>query len=41
MLRTEQLARDDPQAVREFAKKCDDPLKSRLLEIVEEQEREA
>lgn len=38
MLETERLAREDPEAVREFAQKCDDPLKSRLLAIVERTE---
>jgi hypothetical protein len=36
MLKTEEIAQEDPEAVREFAKKCDDPLRSKLLEIVDE-----
>lgn len=34
-LETEKVARDNPDAVRDFAHRVDEPLKSRLLEIVE------
>jgi hypothetical protein len=37
-LHTVQHARENPEAVRQFAEKCDDPLKSRLLEIVDKVE---
>lgn len=36
MLKTEEIANEDPQAVRDFAEKCEDPLKSKLLAIVDE-----
>jgi len=35
MLETEKHAKENPEAVRQFAKKCDEPLKSRLLEIAD------
>jgi hypothetical protein len=34
MLETAKLAAEDPEAVRQFAKTCDEPLKSHLLRIV-------
>jgi len=34
MLETEKIARKNPEVVRTFAEKCDDPLKSKLLSIV-------
>lgn len=40
MLETEKHAKDNPEAFREFAEKCDEPLKSRLLEIVNSVESE-
>jgi len=36
MLETEKIANEHTEAVRTVAEKTDDPLKSRLLEIVEE-----
>jgi len=36
--RTRELAREDPEAVRSFARRVGEPLRSRLLEIVEEEE---
>jgi len=36
MLETENIATEHPEAVRSVAEKTDDPLKSKLLEIVEE-----
>jgi len=35
MLETEKIAKENPEAVRRFAQKCDDPLKSKLIQIVE------
>jgi len=37
MLKTEEIAQEDPEVVRQFAEKCDDPLQSKLLEIVEQE----
>lgn len=39
-LETAKIARENPDAVRDFAHRVDEPLKSRLLEIVERVERE-
>lgn len=36
MLETEKIAKEHPGAVRSVAEKTDDPLKSKLLEILEE-----
>jgi len=36
MLETEKIASEHPEAVRSIAEKTDDPLKTKLLEIVEE-----
>jgi hypothetical protein len=36
MLETEKIATEHPEAVRSVAEKTDDPLKSKLVEIVEE-----
>jgi hypothetical protein len=36
MLEIEKRAEENPEAVKAVAEKVDDPLKSRLLEIVEE-----
>ncbi|WP_256465399.1 hypothetical protein [Halorientalis marina] len=38
MLEVEKLAQDDPEAVREFAHGCPNPLKSHLLAIVDDVE---
>lgn len=35
MLETQKIAKENPEAVRSVAEKTDDPLKSKLLEIVE------
>lgn len=37
-LEVEQVARNDPDAVRSLAAKCDDPLRQRLLQIVNDVE---
>jgi hypothetical protein len=41
MLKTEELAQEDPDVVREFAEKCDDPLRSKLLDIANSAEGES
>lgn len=38
MLKIEQRAQENPQQVRDFAEKCDEPLRSGLLRIIEEVE---
>jgi len=35
MLETEKIANENPEAVRQFAQRVDDPLKSKILDIVE------